>query len=316
VGQEVKTKTCCNCKKDFPGTLEFFGKNSSGKNDGLSYRCKTCNSEYHREWNKNKVKEAKPVETERVCEDCQQVFPLTDEFFQKQRKGISYSCRLCRSEKEKERRELKLVDGKRACTQCNQFLPATAEFFHNNGKHENGDPKLSAVCKPCRKHQNKDWYETRGRDQREADPKRFKEARRQFHQQNRDEQNRLAREQHRATREEAIQAYGGKCACCSESTFEFLGIDHVFEDGHEHRKKGSGIGGNIYYWLKKNNYPKDGRFQILCHNCNMAKAHYGGCPHQGPVPNKSLALRLNEARKRQEVIGAEIAVVEIRNGSA
>ena len=33
------------------------------------------------------------------------------------------------------------------------------------------------------------------------------------------------------------------------------------------------------FWKKiKNNFPKG--FQILCHNCNIAKGHYGKCPHE------------------------------------
>lgn len=31
-------------------------------------------------------------------------------------------------------------------------------------------------------------------------------------------------------------------------------------------------------WQRKNNYPKG--FQVLCHNCNLAKGFYGKCPHQ------------------------------------
>ena len=31
-------------------------------------------------------------------------------------------------------------------------------------------------------------------------------------------------------------------------------------------------------WIKKNNFPKG--FQILCHNCNVAKGIYGECPHE------------------------------------
>src|SRR5881396_3810055 len=39
-----------------------------------------------------------------------------------------------------------------------------------------------------------------------------------------------------ALRAEGIGAYGGKCACCGETTFEFLTIDHVRNDGKQHRR--------------------------------------------------------------------------------
>ena len=31
-------------------------------------------------------------------------------------------------------------------------------------------------------------------------------------------------------------------------------------------------------WIIENNFPKG--FQILCHNCNVAKGLYGECPHE------------------------------------
>lgn len=89
----------------------------------------------------------------------------------------------------------------------------------------------------------------------------------------------LQKAKHRELRRAAILAYGNKCNCCKEELFELLTIDHVNNDGAEHRKELNGE--SIYSWLHKNNYPQDGRFQVLCHNCNYAKAKYGGCPHNG-----------------------------------
>lgn len=65
------------------------------------------------------------------------------------------------------------------------------------------------------------------------------------------------------------------CACCNENTFQFLTIDHINNDGAEHRKT---LKNKIYWWLKINGYPED--FQVLCMNCNFAKGMYGKCPHQ------------------------------------
>jgi predicted restriction endonuclease len=80
----------------------------------------------------------------------------------------------------------------------------------------------------------------------------------------------------KALRLEVLAHYGGKCACCGESVPEFLAIDHINGGGCQHRKEIPG--GNVCAWLKKNNYPEG--FQVLCHNCNMAKGFYGHCPHQ------------------------------------
>lgn len=57
-----------------------------------------------------------------------------------------------------------------------------------------------------------------------------------------------------------------KCAGYGETVEKFLAIDHINNDGAEHRSK---VGGNIYKWLKMNNCPEG--FQVLRYNCNMAK---------------------------------------------
>jgi len=79
--------------------------------------------------------------------------------------------------------------------------------------------------------------------------------------------------------------YGGaKCSCCGETQFLFLSIDHINNNGAEHRRElkhgkyTTGVA--MARWLIANNYP-DG-FQILCMNCNLGKQRNGGiCPHKG-----------------------------------
>lgn len=69
-----------------------------------------------------------------------------------------------------------------------------------------------------------------------------------------------------------------ECACCKINQPEFLAIDHINNNGAEAKRNGEPKGGiGFYTYLKKKNYPKG--FQVLCHNCNMAKAFYGKCPH-------------------------------------
>lgn len=78
----------------------------------------------------------------------------------------------------------------------------------------------------------------------------------------------------------AMQAYGGPvCACCGESHIECLQIDHVNGDGATHRREicGKNRSGNLYVWLRQNNYPPG--FRVLCANCNFAISRLGRCPH-------------------------------------
>ena len=91
--------------------------------------------------------------------------------------------------------------------------------------------------------------------------------------------NERGRARHRLLRLATFEAYGGaKCACCGEGTHEFLGIDHLNDNGAEERRQGFASGGAAFYRrLQKLGYPPG--YQILCHNCNMAKGFYGQCPH-------------------------------------
>ncbi len=77
-------------------------------------------------------------------------------------------------------------------------------------------------------------------------------------------------------RQRVIEHYGGKCTCCGELTYEFLTVDHINNDGAQHRREMPGK--NLYHWLINSNFPEG--FQILCYNCNCAKGAYGQCPHQ------------------------------------
>lgn len=84
---------------------------------------------------------------------------------------------------------------------------------------------------------------------------------------------------HKKRRTQVYEAYGGvRCNCCGEEEEMFLSIDHVNNDGAEHRRKKRMLGPDLVNWLIRNNYPSN--FQILCRNCNYGKYLNGGtCPH-------------------------------------
>lgn len=107
----------------------------------------------------------------------------------------------------------------------------------------------------------------------------------EWRQKNKEYRRKQNREYLRKLRNKVLTHYGGnppKCTCCGETEIEFLTIDHINNDGAEHRRqigRYKSVGSNFYKWLKQNNFPKG--FQVLCYNCNCGRGkNYGICPHK------------------------------------
>jgi len=106
----------------------------------------------------------------------------------------------------------------------------------------------------------------------------------------------------RSLRHEVIMAYGGyTCACCGETEPKFLSLDHVANNGAEHRRaigyrdgNGKGASSRIWKLLRDNGFPPG--YQILCMNCNHGKARNKGvCPHKGSPKQTALIRRTSPA---------------------
>lgn len=159
------------------------------------------------------------------------------------------------------------------CARCKKvFLISEFYVFRN----KDGNSKFSSYCNKC--------LAEKSRERRNNNPEERKRQSlylKKWRKENADWVKERSRIKTAETRKEVINAYGGKCRCCSEDTPEFMAIDHVYNDGAYNRreKKHPASGSQFYVWLKKQGFPQD-RFQLLCHNCNLAKSLYGKCPHQ------------------------------------
>lgn len=81
----------------------------------------------------------------------------------------------------------------------------------------------------------------------------------------------------RSIRARIIAHYGAKCECCGEARVEFLTLDHMNDNGAEHRRQ-YGSGSGFYRWVIRSGFPSE--LRLLCFNCNCARGHYGYCPHE------------------------------------
>lgn len=145
-----------------------------------------------------------------------------------------------------------------AKTNCPQGHP----YDEENTGYWNG----ARYCKICRKN-HKARY-------REAKPDEVTPEQRERH-------NIQAAVRRKIIRAEAINHYSNgtnRCACCGEPNIEFLALDHINNDGYEHRKTVASYRSKMAEWARANNYPPI--FQVLCHNCNFSKHFHGECIHQ------------------------------------
>lgn len=156
---------------------------------------------------------------------------------------------------------------KKVCPECRVNRPA--QDFRPHKTRRDG---LDFWCKDCVRVVRKKWRDEGGKEH-------LSDYNKRWYTTNAEKVKTRAKERHRRLRQQALEAYSKgipKCACCGESEPKFLGIDHIDGGGAEHLRT---IGAsNVYYWTRARNYPPG--FQVLCHNCNLAKGFYGQCPHQ------------------------------------
>ncbi len=130
--------------------------------------------------------------------------------------------------------------GRKKCNSCGGIFPATAEFFYQQPGPD-GVRRCMSECIRCRRSKSK-----------------------------------ITLDRQRA---ECFDHYGRECACCGETEPLFLTLDHVENNGADHRREIGKDGNALTRWLIANDFP-DG-FQTLCRNCNWGKFANGGtCPHQ------------------------------------
>jgi hypothetical protein len=193
-----------------------------------------------------------------------------------------------------------LIEPKR-CNICNDILT-----FENTNPKKGG--YLPSRCKKCVSKTRKDarlrspakyhtqkvktWFthgdrinaECRGRYATDEEYRQMhRDASSNWHYANRDS---VLAKQQKTRRDiwyEAIDFFGGGCACCGESTQEFLVVDHIEGGGNIRRREhGERVGTALLKSFKANGWNEAIKFhyRLLCYNCNSAMGNYGYCPHE------------------------------------
>lgn len=147
---------------------------------------------------------------------------------------------------------------------CNQCLVIkTLDSFYNSPRSKQG---VAAKCKDCCNENRRNFFAT--------NPDAVAEER-------------LRQKGYRnSVKDKVFEHYGQHCVCCGESERTFLTLDHINNDGAEHRRQLSAQSNarltspdKVWRNVIKDNFPNT--FQILCYNCNCGKRDNGGtCPHE------------------------------------
>jgi hypothetical protein len=95
---------------------------------------------------------------------------------------------------------------------------------------------------------------------------------------------------------EFLEAFDHRCSCCGEMHPDFLSLDHVQDDGAEHRRKNVNCQ-QIMRQARREGWDKT-KWDCLCMNCNFAKGHYGGCPHRTGVTAEMAMQRMQQRNAR------------------
>lgn len=148
------------------------------------------------------------------------------------------------------------------CSKCGKIKPLSEFYGDGNIRKSTGKQGKRSECKACSLEVSHQWNK-----------------------ENKNRRRTITNYAARRRRYKVIEHYSNgtmQCACCGESIYEFLTIDHIDNNGSQHRKE---IGrSDITSWIFENDFPPG--FQILCWNCNCAKGIHDSCPHEAIRDNE------------------------------
>jgi hypothetical protein len=104
-----------------------------------------------------------------------------------------------------------------------------------------------------------------------------------YYYRNKEARNAYAKQWREKMRRDILTYYSNKtltCACCGETEYTFLTIDHINNGGMKERREFKGGGHQFYRRIIKNKFPVG--YQVLCYNCNCGRAKTPDkkCPHE------------------------------------
>lgn len=144
------------------------------------------------------------------------------------------------------------------CRDCEEIKPF--KDFHKDEKIKDG---LTSYCKFCYARRSLAYYH--------KNHEKVSKKKEEYRKINREILNIKQKERNADKKLKILQEYCKDeipyCFGCGIEELSVLAIDHINDDGAEHRRNMNSA--RLYGWLTTNNYPSG--FQVLCYNCNIYK---------------------------------------------
>ncbi len=239
-------KQCTKCEQWFSSTPDHWDLDKDGQY-GLSSHCKECIHKAYvaRDPHSCIRCHIRTATLDRLCDECNQWKQNNPDaiYCHKCKQWLSADC-FNKQDKPKKR-------GSRVCNSCR--CPKEPLVLTEETIQRYNPPAPPKERDPRRDRQNNQRNERSARERAAgmcskclARPAEIGNLCQRCH----DYQKRYADK----LRDEVFSVYGGSCVVCGESCPAFLAIDHIDNDGADHRRV-SGGGHRLYQWLRKNGFP-------------------------------------------------------------
>lgn len=263
-------KVCYCCKKELPE--EAFNKNKN-KSDGLATECKVCKKQLDKEYRERHKDKIKVTKHQYYLDNKEETMKRTS-LYAKENKSKHNTWGTKAKNKLKSEVFSVYSCGDPKCKNCDESEIGVLTIDHvaGNGadhrnelfgsnvsgcgykmyqwlKRNNYPEGFQVLCFNCQ-------YRKRMIEMKAEEQTHLKEVRAAYV---------------KSIKVECLESYGG-CKCqCGEDDLTVLTLDHVNDDGAEHRRETNTRGFGFYMMLRKNGFPSDPPLQVLCMNCNIRK---------------------------------------------
>ena len=262
----MKTKICSLCKNEL--SANQFCKHQR-EADGLCCWCKSCKSRKDKEYQEKNKEKIKIKKHESYVENSEKIKERVAKYRKENIDKVAAWDKIS-SNKIKEEIMLHYCNGDIKCKNCleNDIRLLTIDHIEGNGNDHRKKTKCGCgqtMCFWLKKNNFPEGFQILCWDCQWK--KRHQEMQPEGELSKRQQQKKDYVEK---VKKEVLSHYGGICSC-GQSDPILLTLDHVNDDGADHRKIINRRGFNFYHYLRKHNYPQYPPLQVLCMKCNFRK---------------------------------------------